>query len=95
MVWYPGVWQFCRSFLPPLLSFDGDSYRGRENSYTRALQPRSKLLTLDLAGARQRVGLVRLRVRASAGGERGAYNIVVSLIYRYMCEIRSCRTAAL
>jgi len=28
------VWQFCRSFLPPRQTRFGDSYRGRENSYT-------------------------------------------------------------
>jgi len=59
-----GVWQFCRSFLPPLSPFDGERYTGRENSYTQGFHHGTELgLTL---AARPRVGLVRLRVRARA-----------------------------
>jgi hypothetical protein len=54
-----GVWQFCRSFLPPRQTIGGDRYIGRENSYTPALPPRNcPGLTLAGGPARSPVGVV-------------------------------------
>jgi hypothetical protein len=64
-----GEGAICCSFLPPHRGFDGESYRGRENSYTGPSTTELNGVDSGLGPARAWVACERASARASVRGE--------------------------